>query len=65
LIERAFELARSGQCASVSVIGEQLRREGFSWADISQNIGGKGTKAQLAKAAAEAKLASVKGSIEA
>ena len=33
-LERAFELARSGQCATLSDIRSQLKREGFTPREI-------------------------------
>jgi hypothetical protein len=38
VLERAFELARSGECASPSEIRDLLRREGYM--DVTSQIAG-------------------------
>lgn len=44
-VERAFELARSGQYRTVNDIRAQLRKEGHS--DVQQHLGGKLIRTQL------------------
>jgi hypothetical protein len=39
LIERAFELARSGECKSVTQVERRLSRDGFSFAAVQGQIG--------------------------
>jgi hypothetical protein len=37
-LERAFQLAKSGACASVSEIKKQLRTEGYSTAQVTGRV---------------------------
>jgi hypothetical protein len=39
VLERAFEIARSGSCAKVDEIRRQLKREGYSAAQLQQVTG--------------------------
>lgn len=52
IIERAFELARSGECRRMADIHQQLRSEGFT--QIQAYLGGRSIKDQLNKLMAEA-----------
>jgi len=52
IIERAFQLARSGECHAMGDISQRLRREGFTQVDA--HLGGKSIKAQLVKLMLEA-----------
>ena len=45
IIERAFELARSGSCQSVNDIRAQLRAEGYS--SIAEHFAGTSIQRQL------------------
>lgn len=45
LLERAFELAKSGQCRSVTHLGRQLEKEGYQNANSA--LSGKALRAQL------------------
>jgi len=47
IIERAFQLARSGQCRSMADIHQQLRREGFI--QIQEHLSGRLIKSQLTR----------------
>ena len=47
IIERAFQLARSGECHAIGDINLRLRREGYTQVDA--HLGGKSIKAQLVK----------------
>jgi hypothetical protein len=47
IIERAFQLARSGECNAIGDISLRLRREGYTQVDA--HLGGKLIKAQLVK----------------
>jgi len=52
-IERAYELARSGQCAGVSDIKKKLQSEGFS--DIAGQLFGPAINGDLRKLCVAAK----------
>ena len=45
IIERAFQLAQSGDCRSLTEIQQQLRREGFT--RIPEHLHGRSIKNQL------------------
>ena len=45
IIERAFEIARSGDCQSVPLLGQKLFKEGFE--DVSQHLNGVVLRKQL------------------
>jgi hypothetical protein len=47
LLERAFDMARSGQFQRVEHIRAALRHEGFSSAEVMGSLGGKGIAQQL------------------
>jgi hypothetical protein len=47
LLERAFELARSGTCLTLIEIRTKLRAEGFSLSEIGNQIYGKSLSRQL------------------
>jgi hypothetical protein len=49
--ERAFQLARSGTCQTISEISRQLNREGFEM--VQSHLGGGSIKAQLNKLLSE------------
>jgi len=53
IIERAFQLARSGQCRRVADIHQQLKREGF--AEVQDHLQGRAIKGQLSKLMADAR----------
>lgn len=48
IIERAFEIAREGQCRRISEVAEQLCREGFE--DVHAHLNGFRTRQQLTQA---------------
>lgn len=52
ILERAFELARSGQCRNLGDIYFQLKLEGFT--QIHAHFGGRAIQTQLRKLMAEA-----------
>jgi len=52
ILERAFQLARSGQCRTLGDIHHQLKREDF--AQIQAHLGGRAIQNQLKKLIAEA-----------
>lgn len=52
IIERAFQLARSGECRKLGDIHQRLREERFT--QIHAYLGGKSIKAQLVKLMEEA-----------
>lgn len=45
IIERAYELGRSGQCRSISELEKRLKREGFS--AVQEHLGGLGTRREM------------------
>lgn len=47
LVERACELARSGNCRSVSDVQRELRRERFDFSDIEITLAGSATRKML------------------
>jgi hypothetical protein len=47
IIERAFQLARSGECRTLGEIHQRLRREQYS--QTSEHLSGRLIKAQLSK----------------
>jgi hypothetical protein len=51
-LERAFQLAKSGDCASVAQIRERLKKEGYS--DWQSHTKGPSIRAQLNALCAEA-----------
>jgi len=52
IIERAHQLARSGQCRTMDDVHKALRQEGYI--QIHEHLAGRLIKAQLAKLMAEA-----------
>ena len=48
LLERAFELARTGKCRSVDELRAALKHEGFDNNSILSNIAGPSIRKQLA-----------------
>ena len=56
VVERAFELARSGECASVAAIRLQLKTEGYGAGEISSHLQGKSITTSLAKLCREASV---------
>jgi hypothetical protein len=48
LLERAFELARTGKCRTVDELRSELKREGFDNNTILSNIAGPSIRKQLA-----------------
>lgn len=52
IVERAFQLARSGECRKMGDILQALRRERFT--QIEAHLGGRLIKEQLSKLMAEA-----------
>jgi hypothetical protein len=48
LLERAFELARTGNCRTVDELRSELKREGFDNNTILSNIAGPSIRKQLA-----------------
>lgn len=52
IIERAFQLARSGDCRNLGEIQQALSREQFT--QIQAHLGGRAIKAQLLKLIAKA-----------
>ncbi|MDB5699753.1 MAG: hypothetical protein JWN69_2557 [Alphaproteobacteria bacterium] len=48
LLERAFELARTGNCRTVDELRSELKREGFDNNTILSNIAGPAIRKQLA-----------------
>jgi hypothetical protein len=57
IIERAFDLARSGTCRSVQELETQLKREGF--ASVAAHLSGSLIRRQLRKCFDEARRAEV------
>jgi uncharacterized protein with von Willebrand factor type A (vWA) domain len=55
-LERAFELARSGECATVSDIRERLKREGFD--SVAGQVSGRSLTEDLRRLCREATGAS-------
>jgi hypothetical protein len=53
IIERAFELARSGEFQTLEEVKRRLGREGY--ASVSSHLGGKQTRSQLSNMIADAK----------
>ena len=53
IIERAFQLARSGACRKVADIHQRLRREGFT--QVQDHLQGRSIKGQLSKLMADAR----------
>lgn len=51
-MERAFQLARSGEVRTLGDLQKQLKREGFI--QVEAHLDGKSTKAQIMKLIAEA-----------
>ena len=56
-VQRAFELARSGTCASVSEIRTQLIKERFT--SVSEHLTGPSLRRDLAKLCKDARAAAV------
>ena len=52
IIERAFQLARSGECRTLDELKGRLRREQHG--SVDQHLGGMAIKAQLKKLMADA-----------
>ncbi len=59
IIERACEIARSGQFETFDQVQKALKREGFSAGQIEQHLFGKGIRTQIKSACREAVLAKV------
>lgn len=57
VLERAFELARSGECRSMVEVKQRLRSERYQ--GIDENLQGPSIRRQFSKLFAEAKLARV------
>jgi hypothetical protein len=47
VVERAFQLAQSGQFTSVTRVRERLRGEGYTHADIAAHLGGAAVQKSL------------------
>lgn len=47
VIERAFELARSGDCHGMTDLARALRQDGFTRAAIEDHLSGKGIRNEL------------------
>ena len=54
VVERAFELARSGDCASVAAIRLRLKTEGYGAGEISSHLQGRSIAGSLVKLCREA-----------
>ena len=54
VVERAFELARSGDCAGVAAIRLQLKVEGYAAGEVSSHLQGRSIAASLVKLCREA-----------
>ena len=52
ILERAFQLARSGKCEKLADIHQQLKLEGFT--QIQAHLDGRAIRSQLAKLMADA-----------
>ena len=49
IIERAYELARSGTCGNFTAIAKALKKERYEHARIEQHFVGRGIRTQLAE----------------
>ena len=47
LVERAFELARTGYFAKTADIKKQLKREGYIQALVDEHLRGRGTRSKI------------------
>jgi hypothetical protein len=54
IVERAFEIARSGDVASITVLRGILVKEGYS--NVAQVLAGRSLKLQLARMITEARM---------
>jgi hypothetical protein len=54
ILDRAFELARSGHFTSTTDIRSRLMKEGYGHAHISGHLGGRGIQQQLRETIAAA-----------
>jgi hypothetical protein len=50
VLERAFEMARSGRFSSVSDLRKELQKEGFTYIQISADLNGRAIQRQLRQA---------------
>ena len=58
IVERAFEIARSGDVASITILRSVLVKEGYS--NVAQVLAGRSLKLQLARMITEAAMAKAK-----
>ena len=55
LVERAYQLARSGAFAGLSEISNRLKREGYTMTSVNVHLEGKAIRADLKRICEDAK----------
>ena len=58
IVERAFEIAKSGDAANITALRTVLTKEGYS--NVAQVLGGRSLKLQLMRMITEAQMAKQK-----